>query len=90
MIKTSMEYIIEKWEIALTDEANSALGKYIDCVQVSEKWLNLCLKYEFNQDKKILKYIIDEIPTAFLKEKAALDTFLYHSIDWERFDNNYI
>lgn len=90
MIKTSMEYIIEKWEIALTDEANSALVKYNDCVQVSEKWLNLCLKYEFNQDKEILKHIIDEIPVAFLKEKAALDTFLYHGIDWERFDNNFI
>lgn len=90
MIKTSMEYIIEKWEIALTDEANSALVKYNDCVQVSEKWLNLCLKYEFNQDKEILKHIIDEIPSTFLKERAALDTFLYHGIDWERFDNNYI
>lgn len=90
MIKTSMEYIIEKWEIALTDEANSALVQYNDCVQVSEKWLNLCLKYEFNQDKEILKRIIDEIPSAFLKEKAALDIFLYHSIDCKRFNENFV
>ena len=90
MIKTSMEYIIKKWKIALTDEANSALMQYNDCVQVSEKWLNLCLKYEFNQDKEILKRIIDEIPSAFLKEKATLNTFLYQGIDWECFNKNFV
>lgn len=90
MIKISMEYIMEKWSIALTDNANSALVEYSDCVLTSEKWLNLCLKYEFKQDKKILKHIIDEIPAAFLKEKAALDTFLYHSIDWKRFNENFV
>lgn len=90
MIKTSMEYIIEKWAIALTDEADSALVKYNDCVLVSEKWLNLCLKYEFNQNKEILKHIIDEIPAAFLKEKEALSEFLDKGIDREKFDTNFI
>ena len=90
MIKISMEYIMEKWSIALTDNANSALVEYSDCVLTSEKWLNLCLKYEFNQDKEILKRIIDEIPSAFLKEKATLNTFLYQGIDWECFNKNFV
>ena len=90
MIKTSMEYIMEKWEFALNNKANLAFENYNECVLESEKWLNLCLKYELNQDKEILKHIIGEIPSAFLKEKESLNTFLYNSIDWERFNNNFI
>lgn len=90
MIKTSMEYIIEKWSIALTDKAIIAAKKYSVCILLSEKWLNLCLKYEINQDKKTLKRIINDIPEAFLKEKEALNEFLYEGIDWVKFNTYFI
>lgn len=90
MLKLSMEYIMEKWENAITDDANRALEQYNSCIFISEKWVNLCLKYEFNHDKEILERIIKKIPEIFQKERDALRLFLKDGIDWESVNKNII
>ena len=55
-----------------------------------EKWLNMCIKYEIIQDKKLLENIVSEIPGVFFKEKACLGTFVNQGVDWSVFNKSFI
>ena len=55
-----------------------------------EKWLNMCIKYEIIQDKKLLENIVSEIPGVFFKVKACLGTFVNQGVDWSVFNKSFI
>ena len=41
-----------------------------------EKWLNMCIKYEIIQDKKLLENIVSEIPGVFLRKRLVWEHLL--------------
>lgn len=90
MMKKSLDYIIDKWELAVTDEARNSAQKYGECCVTTTTWLNLCLKYEITKDKKLLERIVEEIPEIYAKEKLCLETFLHKGIDREKLNKCYI
>ena len=90
MVKLSMEYLLEKWDKALNENAVSGAEDYSLCITTVEKWLNMCLKYEQSQDKALLERIFEEVPDALEKEKKSLESFVNHGVDWELFNKNYI
>lgn len=90
MLYCSMDYILENWEDAMTDYAQTSASEYKKCNLIVEKWLNLCLKYEHTQDKDLLKRIVQEVPEVFLKEKKCLEHFIYDGIDWHKFNEKFI
>ena len=90
MIKCSMEYILEKWNVAMTDNAHVSSKNYSNHISIIEKWVNLCLKYEFTKDKSLLEKVSEEIPKVFELERQCLNDFVNNGIDWELFNKSYI
>lgn len=90
MIKCSMEYILEKWNVAMTDNAHVSSKNYSNHISIIEKWVNLCLKYEFTKDKSLLEKVSEEIPKVFELERQCLNDFVNNGINWELFNKNYI
>lgn len=90
MMTCSMNYVLEKWEFAITEEARVSVANYSKSNESVEKWLNLCMKYEFTQDKELLRRIIMEIPKQFSIEKQSLETFVKKGINWEAFNGKYL
>lgn len=90
MMTCSMNYVLEKWEVAITEEARRSAANYGKSNKNVEKWLNLCMKYEFTQDKELLRRIIMEIPEQFSVEKQSLETFVKEGIDWKKFNEEYM
>lgn len=90
MIKCSMEYVLEKWNISMTDNARVSCENYSSHIFLLEKWVNLCLKYELTKDKSLLEKVSEEIPKVFELERQCLNDFVNNGIDWELFNKNYI
>lgn len=90
MVLHSMEYIFKKWKVAFDNSAKIYIDQYKYCCKTIEKWVVLCIKFEVTKDARLLRHIIEEIPTIFTKEKEILGKFLYHSFDIKKFNYYYI
>lgn len=90
MMKISLDYILEKWKLAITEDAYTSAKTYGECCTVAVTWLNLCLKYEITKDKKLLERIVAEIPNIYEVEKLCLETFIHKGIDRKRLNEHYI
>lgn len=90
MMKQTLDYIIEKWEQAVTDVAQASANAYGECCVETEIWLNLCLKYEITKDINLLERIVAKIPEVYKREKECLKMFLNEGIDMEKLCRYYI
>lgn len=90
MMKQTLDYIMEKWKLAVTDNARTSVKAYEECSEVAETWLNLCLKYEITKDINLLKRIVTKIPEIYEREKECLETFMKEGMDLEKLNRYYI
>lgn len=90
MMLQSITYVLKHWQSVFQENTSMVINEYKACYSTVEKWSRLCLKYEFTQDKNILKHIVQEIPHIFNKEKECLEQFVNNSIDWQKFNRTQI
>lgn len=90
MMKKSLDYIIDKWELAVTDAARESAKGYGECSTTATTWLNLCLKYELTKDKRLLERIVEQVPGIYAKEKQCLEVFISEGIDKEKLNLHYM
>lgn len=90
MMKKSLDYIIAKWELAVTDDARESAKQYGECSATATMWLNLCMKYELTKDKKLLERIVKQVSGIYAKEKQCLEVFINEGIDKKKLNLYYM
>ena len=90
MILISMNYIYTKWNICMNDDTLVYINQYTECLKKVEKWVNLALHYELTKNKRDLEVILKELPDVYDVEKDVLGKYVYHTIDWEKYNLNFI
>ena len=90
MILISMNYIYTKWNICMNDDTLVYINQYNECLKKVEKWVNLALHYELTKNKRDLEVILKELSDVYDVEKDVLGKYVYHTIDWEKYNLNSI
>ena len=90
MILISMNYIYTKWNICMNDDTLVYINQYTESLKKVEKWVNLALHYELTKNKRDLEVILKELPDVYDVEKDVLGKYVYHTIDWEKYNLNFI
>lgn len=89
LIKT-MQYVYDQWNICMDEKVLECIEKYKACYKQVERWLVLAMRYEQTKDKKCLNIILNEIPDLFENERLILNEIVFNSIDWDKFNENFI
>lgn len=90
MILLSMRYVYKKWQVCMSDESLIYIEKYQENLKIVEKWLSLSLRYELTNNKHDLEIVLNDLPTVYRNEKNILNNFVYHTINWDIFNENFI
>lgn len=89
IIKT-MKYVYDKWKICMDKKVLECIEKYESCYKQVEKWLVLAMRYEQTKNKNCLNIILNEITDLYARERSILNEFVFNSIDWNKFNENFI
>lgn len=74
----------------MNDDTLVYINQYTECLKKVEKWVNLALHYELTKNKRDLEVILKELPDVYDVEKDVLGKYVYHTIDWEKYNLNFI
>lgn len=90
MLIVSMEYLLMKWKQSVNELAKKCVDEYKQCYKIVEMWLSMVLKYQYTNDKELLRRIVTQIPDIYHREQRVLEEFVNDGITWKTFVEEYM